>query len=150
MRSSARIAAWSLVSIVATSAAFAQKPRFGEETNVVAVEIPVQVLVDGQPVKGLTRESFEVSEGRKARPIVGFDVVDLSVARTEQGRPAGAVSTDIPAAGRRYFLLLFDLSNSDPAAMTRARGAARDLVIKNLHRRTSSAWRTGATARDRN
>ncbi len=132
MKSPVRIAAWSLVAVAAASAALSQSPRFGEETNVVAVEIPVQVLVDGEPVKGLTKENFEVSEGRKSRPIVGFDVVDLAVAQTDHGRPA-AVSTEIPAAGRRYFLLLFDLSNSDPAAMTRARGAARDLVIKNLH-----------------
>lgn len=132
MNSRSRTTTWLALAAVCASAALAQKPRFGEETTVTAVEIPVQVLVDGQPIKGLTKDNFEVSEGRKTRAIVGFEVVDLTMAQTESHRPA-AVSTDVPAAGRRYFLLLFDLSNSDPAAMTKARGAARDLVAKSLH-----------------
>lgn len=109
-----------------------QQARFGGEETVVAVEIPVQVLVDGKPVTGLSRENFEVREGRKERKIVDFEVVNLSMATTASGK-AVAEEPNIPAAGRRNFLLLFDLTNSDPSAITRARAAAHDLVRREMH-----------------
>jgi VWFA-related protein len=110
----------------------AQATRFGAEETVVAVEIPVQVLVDGQPVQGLDRSNFEVFEGRRAQPIVDFEVVDLSLAQTERGRLV-ALAPDVSPAGRRHFLLLFDLGNSDPSAMLRAREAASAMVLDALH-----------------
>jgi len=109
-----------------------QRAQFGGEENVVAVEIPVQVLVDGRPVQGLTRDNFEVLEGRKEQAISGFDVVDLSMGETAKGKQA-AIDSEIPASGRRHFLLLFDLTNSEPSAIARARNAARRLVDESLH-----------------
>jgi len=106
--------------------------RFGGEQTVVAVEIPVQVLSDGVPVRGLGKDDFEVLEGRRGQPIVDFEVVDLSIARTAGGR-AVAVDPTVVAAGRRHFLLLFDLTNSSPVAISRAREAARNLVQGSLH-----------------
>lgn len=119
------VAAW-------TAAVDAQTARFGGEETVVAVEIPVQVLVDGKPVRGLTQQNFEVLEGRKAREIVDFEVVDLTTATTPSGRQA-AVHPTVTPAGRRHFLLLFDMSNSEPQALVRARGAASELVLESLH-----------------
>jgi len=125
-----------LALVVAGSPLAAAPPRgtaqFGGEETVVAVEIPVQVLLDGAPVRGLSMRDFEVLEGRKARPIVAFELVDLSVARTRGDRPI-AVDPDVTAAGRRHFLLLFDLSHASPLAMSRARDAARGLVRDSLH-----------------
>lgn len=109
----------------------AQDTRFAEEQTVVAVEVPVQVLVDGRPVRGLTASDFEVVEGRKVHSITGFEVVDLTVARTDTDRPAGV--SRIGPSGRRYFLLLFDLTNATPAALLRARLAAHELVRERLH-----------------
>lgn len=101
--------------------------RFEDTAQVVVVEIPVQVTRDGKPVRGLTADDFEVFEGRKKHDIVGFDVVDLSLA-DDRVAPA-----DVPSSARRHFLLLFDLALSYPAAILRAREAARQLVETALH-----------------
>lgn len=102
----------------------------GERTDVVAVEVPVQVTRDGQAVRGLTAADFEVYEGRKKQVITGFEMVDLgAISATATG--AEAAPPPAPSA-RRHFLLLFDLSNSEPKAIAKARGAAKD-VIADLH-----------------
>jgi VWFA-related protein len=113
---------------LAASAARAQGQGQGfvETTEVVAVEVPVQVLRDGEPVRGLTADDFEVYEGRRKMPLTGFEVVDLALPAT--AARAGAV----PAAARRHFLLLFDLSFSEPKSVARARDAARNLIL-GLH-----------------
>ncbi|MFL6289327.1 MAG: VWA domain-containing protein [Thermoanaerobaculia bacterium] len=104
----------------------AQDRGFAETTEVVAVEVPVQVLRDGEPVRGLTAADFEVYEGRRKMPITGFEVVDLEAPAT------AARAAAVPASARRHFLLLFDFSFSDPQSIARGREAARKLVL-GLH-----------------
>jgi VWFA-related protein len=107
--------------------AHAQKSQgFAETTEVVAVEVPVQVVKDGEPIRGLTAEDFEVFEGRRKMPITGFEIVDLEVPAT------AARASAVPAAARRHFLLLFDLSFSEPKSIVKAREAARQLIL-GLH-----------------
>jgi VWFA-related protein len=106
--------------------AWAQDKGFAETTEVIAVEVPVQVLRDGEPVRGLTAADFEIYEGRKKMAITGFEVVDLEAPGT------AARASAVPAAARRHFLLLFDFSFSDPPSVARGREAARDLVL-GLH-----------------
>ena len=108
--------------------AVAQTPTFRGETSVVAVEISVQVLAGGKPVRGLGRENFEVTHHGKKIRITDFDVVDLAALEPRLG---SAVAT-IPQSGRRHFLMLFDLSFSDPQRVMRARQAAKD-VLDKLH-----------------
>ena len=102
-----------------------QKPAqtFAGSTEVVEVEVPVQVVRDGQPVRGLTAADFEIYDGRRKLPVSGFRVVDLAA-------PAGRGA--LPLAGRRQFLLLFDLAFSEPRAVVAAREAARGLVLKGI------------------
>lgn len=100
---------------------------FSEATDVVVIEIPVQVIDDGQPVRGLTRDNFEVFDGRKKQEITGFEVLDLYGAAGTPARPS-----EVPASARRHFLLLFDLAFSEPKNMIRARDAAKDMV-EGLH-----------------
>jgi len=97
---------------------------FSGSTEVVEVEIPVVVVRDGQPVKGLTAADFEVWEGRRKLPVAGFHVVDLAAPGSSRGAA--------PLAGRRQFLLLFDLAFSEPRGVVAAREAARGLVLKGL------------------
>lgn len=110
--------------------------QFADTAEVTAVQIPVQVIADGKPVRGLTAADFVVYEGRRQRAVTGFDAVDL------QTLPAGA---EIPGAARRWFLLVFDLAFSDPEGLVRGRDAAigmldllhpSDLVAVATYRRS--------------
>ncbi|HYG64821.1 MAG TPA: hypothetical protein VEL74_19730, partial [Thermoanaerobaculia bacterium] len=133
-----RLLGFTLTALLGVSLAAAAPPEpFGETTDVVAVEVPVQVVRDGQPVRGLTAADFEVHEGRKKQPIVGFDVIDLAAtpgatSATSATSAAQAQPAAVPAAARRHFLLLFDLSFSEPKSIGKAREAARDLVKGKL------------------
>jgi VWFA-related protein len=98
---------------------------FTETTEVVIVEVPVQVIRDGQPVRGLTVNDFEVYDGRKKAEIIGFEVLDLAA-------PAARQELSVPAAARRHFLMLFDLAFAEPKSIVQARRAARD-VVDELH-----------------
>ena len=95
---------------------------FAGSTQVLSVEVPVQVVRDGEPVRGLQAGDFEVWEGRRRLPLTGFEVLDLA-GPSAAGRPAG-----VPAAARRHFLFLFDLAFSEPKSVVRARQAAAGLV----------------------
>ena len=99
----------------------AAQESFSEVTDVVAVEVPVQVLRDGQPVRGLTAADFEIYEGRKRYDVTGFEALDLAAA-------PGVKPRAVPAAARRHFLLFFDLSFSEPKAIHAARDAAKELL----------------------
>ena len=99
---------------------------FTESADVVVVEVPVQVVRDGQPVRGLTAADFEVYDGRKKQEVTGFEVLDLETVKS------AAAAAEIPAAGRRHFLMLFDLYFAEPSSVLKARTAAADVVDK-LH-----------------
>ena len=67
-RRSTQALIFGLLLVVASQAGgptWAQTSRFEEVTEVVVVEVPVQVLRDGEPVRGLTAENFEIVDGRK-------------------------------------------------------------------------------------
>src|SRR3954470_3789644 len=108
----------------APAAPIAQQ-TFSGATNVVAVEVPVQVIKDGEPVRGLTAKDFEVYDGRRKVNVTGFELLDLAA-------PAGLPSAQVPVAARRHFLMLFDLSFSEPKSIVKARTAAAD-VVDGLH-----------------
>jgi VWFA-related protein len=109
------------------SGGLAQEARFGERTSVVVVEVPVNVTKDGRPLRGLTAENFEVVEGKQRQRIIGFEVVDLAAVAAQ-----GPVTTGVPLAARRHFLLLFDLTFAEPKSILLAREAAIGLVRQGL------------------
>ncbi|MEM9597763.1 MAG: VWA domain-containing protein, partial [Acidobacteriota bacterium] len=103
---------------------------FEDTTSVVVVEVPVNVVRDGQPVRGLTADDFEIYDGRRRMPIVDFEVVDLeTVSGTRRDDGGGAV----PMPARRHFLLLFDASNMGGAALRRSLAGARRMLSEALH-----------------
>ncbi len=102
----------------------ASPPRFSGSTQVLSIEVPVQVTRDGEPVRGLQAGDFEVWEGRRKLPVTGFEALDLA-AVPPAGRPVA-----VPAAGRRHFLFLFDLAFSSPKSVARARQAALRLLAQ--------------------
>lgn len=105
---------------------------FEDVTDVVEVEIPITVLArDGEPVRGLTADDFEILDNGRPQEITGFRVVDLDL--VEPGETRVEIEAAVPAAARRHVLLLFDLSFSEPPALLRAREAARRFVLDHLH-----------------
>ena len=122
--------------LLAGATAVPAQESFTDSTSVVVVEVPVQVVRDGQPVAGLKPENFEVWEGRKRHAITGFESVDLRGLRLEQTpaqAAAPAAAPRVSVAARRHFLLLFDLSFSDTKSIIKAREAAAKLVSEGLH-----------------
>lgn len=111
-----------LFAFVATTA-LAQ--TFQEKVDVTYVEVPVTVLRDGQPVRGLTKENFELRDDRGPRAIESFEMIDFAATETK------AISPLNPAS-RRNFLLLFDLSYSNPTTIGRAQAAARSFIARGL------------------
>ena len=105
---------------------------FEETAEVMEVQVPVNVVgKDGEPVRGLTAEDFQIFDGNKRQEITGFRVVDLAL--IEPGFTQTEIARAVPAAARRHFLLLFDLSFSTPVAVLKAREAARKFVLDSLH-----------------
>ena len=124
----ASLALWLAIAFLPAPSASGQASRFEDVTDVIVVEIPVQVLKDGEPVRGLTTENFEIIDGRKKREIVDFEVVDLQVTGGTDEAPQITSSS-----ARRHFLFFFDLSFSRPGSIVRARQAATELVDQSLH-----------------
>lgn len=102
---------------------------FDDTVEVIQVEVPVTVIRNGAPVRGLERDDFRITAAGKKREIVGFSVIDLA-----ESQPADRNhDIELPLAARRHFMLLFDLAFSNPTAIIKARRAAVELVEKGLH-----------------
>lgn len=112
-----------------------QTPSFEGTSQVVAVEVPVNVVDrSGEPVRGLTAADFEVYDGNERQQISSFEVIDLKTLDTTLPEDSGGPRADSLRSGaRRHFLFLFDLSFSSPTSIVRARLAARDFVLSSLH-----------------
>ncbi len=111
-----------------------QPASFEGSTDVIEVQVPVNVTSrDGKPVRGLTRNDFQVFDRGKEQEISAFDVVDLAALKSDMLRGPSSIEAAVPAAARRHFLLLFDLTFSSPAAVVKARRAAERFVLDHLH-----------------
>ncbi len=122
--------ALALAAVLTSSTAWAQS-RFGADATVVLVEVPVNVIRDGDPVRGLTREDFVLFDGREKQEITGFEVIDLgSIDALPEDQRLAIPSMRL--AARRQIVLLFDLSFSDLQSMARARTAALEIVEQSL------------------
>jgi VWFA-related protein len=129
----ARFAVYLAACLAAALPLAAQKDQgFIESTEVLAVEVPVQVLRNGEPVRGLTAADFEIWEGRTKHAVTGFEVLDLSAAPAAPApsntAPQAARPAPVPPSARRRFVLLFDLSFTSPTALTKARQSAKTLI----------------------
>src|SRR6202040_1210794 len=82
---------------------------------------PGEVGDKGEPVRGLTAADFEVYDGRRKQKVTGFEVLDLA------GERGPAMAALAPAL-RRHFLLLFDLSFSEPSSIVKARQMVREML----------------------
>ena len=122
-----------LVTIGAVLVAQEKPPVAGgvvtEKAGITLIEIPVNVVgKDGNPVAGLTAADFELTDDGKKVPITGVDVIDLS----KGVPPPGSAAPAVPAAARRLWLLVFDLSYTSPSGVVRAREGARRFVTEAM------------------
>ncbi len=99
---------------------------FSGSADVRVVEVPVQVIRKGQPVRGLTAADFEVWAGKEKQRIVGFETIDVEA--FDAAAAAAPAVNRLPASARRHFLFLFDLSQSTPASLERAQRASLQLL----------------------
>jgi len=111
--------------LVATGAAYAQTPSVSSDISVTLVEIPVEVTKGDEPVRGLTAADFEVREGKRALPIVSFEIIDLEAPPAPDAPPP-------PPAARRHVLFLFDFANSDRELLEQGIAAARTVLADGL------------------
>ncbi|MBV8519366.1 MAG: VWA domain-containing protein [Acidobacteria bacterium] len=110
--------------------AHAQSSHSTASVDVNLVEVPVTVTTgDGQPVRGLTKRNFEVYDQGHKKEITNFEVVDVASVEPAVQQAGGAAR---PAAGARNFMLLFDLGNSLPSSLVRARTAALNFIQHQL------------------
>jgi VWFA-related protein len=101
--------------------------RTSERIEVLLVEVPVNVVRDGEHVRNLTAANFEVYDQGQKREITNFEMIDFS----QRAAAASPAAVSSPAA-RRKFLVLFDTANSSPSSLVRARGAALNFVSNQL------------------
>ena len=116
--------------------AAAQKSAGGvvqEKATVTVIEVPVNVIgKDGKPVAGLTAADFELYDNGKKQEITGFEVADLRTPVAMPGQAPNPFPEGPPAAARRHWLLVFDLSYASPSGLIRAREGAHALVEKDM------------------
>ena len=125
------------VTIAMLVATVAPAQQYTESVQVTVIEVPVTVVDrSGKAVAGLTKEDFEVTDDGKKVNIVGFETIDMARIAADDN------ATPLPPAAYRNFLLLFDLANSSPGTLSRARTAAREFVAKQLGRRDLAAVAT--------
>ena len=107
--------------------------EFDDRAYVFEVQVPVNVIArNGESVRDLTREDFQILDGGSVQEVSGFQVVDLDLLAPDDRRVIDA-GHNLPPAVRRHFLLLFDLSFSAPTSVARARVAAQDFVLNEMH-----------------
>lgn len=101
-----------------------------EHVSVNLVEVPVSVVdAKGNAIRGLTAKNFALAEDGQSRNVTVFDTVDYGVEKQAANTPSPRVEE---AVARRTFLLLFDLSYTNPKSFLRAQTSAREFVAKAL------------------
>jgi len=101
-----------------------EPPVFGSDVSLVLLPVFVSDG-DGRAMRGLQPEDFAVREDGKPVEVVSFRYVDATDAEEQQG-------IRLASAARRRFVLLFDLSFTDPGGLHRAQAAAADFVRRRL------------------
>ena len=129
----ALVTALMLGTVVVTMAEETPPSTFRDTATVTLIEVPVVVLRGGMPVTGLTSSDFVLTMDGVEQTVESFEQVDLSVTTTTDVQRVQSTQPPVSLAGRRYFLLAFDLSHTQPANARRAVEAARDLLESGLH-----------------
>ncbi len=96
-----------------------------EEVTVTAVEVPVRVLLNGEAVRDLTRDDFEVFENGVPQKIAQFEIVSRKIAVPASEAAVQPARKARPP--RRLFLLIFNIFDYDKSV-----GEAIDYFFKDI------------------
>ncbi len=98
-----------------------------EQVTVELIEIPVYVIgSNGQPIRSLAKDAFELRVNGRRQPIEYFDAIDFAApAQTQRDTNAPIRRA---ARERRLYLLLFDAAYSVSGYLARAQRAAHYTV----------------------
>ena len=119
----------------AASTLFAQQPPITERIEVSVVNVDVNVTdADGRPVRGLTRNDFQILEDGRAQPITNFYAVEGSTGSVPASAPAKA-GAPTELRFRRRVLALLDVFHT-----TRQR---RAIALASLERLIDDSFQTG-------
>jgi VWFA-related protein len=143
-------AGWSLVALPGSAPRQQARPLFRTGVDLVTINVVVRDR-SGNPVRGLTRDDFVVTEDGRAQAISTFDFEELdarpaaappaaiptvlgSVGRetAPSATPAAAPAAVVDMHGRRLIILFFDLTSMQPEEAKRAFDSARDYVQRRL------------------
>jgi hypothetical protein len=97
-----------ILSAVVSSLSLSGQEKPQEEVTVTAVEVPVRVLLKGQPVRDLAEDDFEVYENGVRQAITHIETISRMIAGTgisvKKVEPA-----EVPQPKKRTFILIFDI-----------------------------------------
>jgi len=103
------------------TSSLAAQEKIQEDVTVTVVEVPVRVLLKGQPVRDLAREHFKVFENGIEQAITQFQTISRRIEDQPMPGPAGRTP--------RLFLLIFNIYDYGPAV-----GAAVDDFFRDVFR----------------
>ena len=121
MRSARWVVSGILCLIFLLTPGLASQEKIQEDVTVTVVEVPVRVLLKGQPVRGLGREHFKVFENGIEQKITQFQIISRRIEDQPRPEPAGRTP--------RLFLLIFNIYDYEPAV-----GAAVDDFFRDVFR----------------
>jgi len=102
------------------------QPQVNDEIKVVLRQVRVHVIDEsGQPVKGLARDRFVVTEDNQERELSTFEETDLSVRSLEP-------TSLRPSQSIRSSVIMFDSSNLDPQVFKNMREAVKAFVVREF------------------
>jgi VWFA-related protein len=132
MKTARLIAVCSLLACGAMAMA-AEDSRFAERITVTEVEIPVRVLVDGRPLRGLTAEHFELFDRGVRQEILSCEERDLSIPVSAIEESPVEQRPDPESSDGRKLLVVFDSYFSRRHYLLRALRGVRAMVESQIH-----------------
>jgi VWFA-related protein len=144
-------------------------PQFPSEVALVTVDAVV-LDGDGNPVRGLTRDDFLISEESKPQAVVSFEAVEAgpAITKAEESREDASaepsvvfapVSTNVARKKDvgRTFVIVFDGTHLTPSGATRAKESTARFIKEGMREGDSvsllstanGAWWTGTGLRGR-
>jgi VWFA-related protein len=113
-----------------------QRPSFPTETEIVTVDVVVTGR-EGEPVTGLRREDFAVSEDGVVQEVVSFEAVHRpapvrAVAPASAPGPRTSSNQTVPGREPASYVVVFDELHLTPAEAVRAREAVASLLADGV------------------